>query len=311
MNTRNEKGKVVLIVDDSPDTLGMLNEALETENMTTLVALEGRQAISIAKKMTPDIILLDAIMPHMDGFETCETIKADAELKNIPVIFMTGLSDTESVVKGLRVGGVDYLTKPICPDELIARINVHLQNARATTSAQQALDTAGQTIIAVNKDGERLWSTPSANRLLNNVEKDGLWCVMSSQISEWLTHQPIKGNKLYFQNGDESTGGGTLKKTAVYFATSENGEHLIRLIDDDDNEGMTILRDSFFITKRESEVLFWIAKGKTNRETGKILEMSPRTVNKHLEQLYKKMDVDNRTSAAALAIQALQRQVLV
>lgn len=138
MNTISDSNYIVLIVDDSPDTLGMLNEALENTGMTTLVALEGKQAITIAKKLTPDVILLDAIMPTMDGFETCKHLKSIPALKNIPIIFMTGLSDTDSIVKGFSAGGIDYLTKPIKPKELIARIQAHLVNARTARSAQHS-----------------------------------------------------------------------------------------------------------------------------------------------------------------------------
>ena len=143
----HQDDNLILVVDDSPDTLGMLNQAIEKANMTTLVALEGAQAIAIAKKTHPDFILLDAVMPNMDGFETCRRLKEDAELMDIPVVFMTGLSDTESIVKGFEVGGVDYLTKPINPQELIARINVHLMNARKTQSVQTALDTSGLLLL--------------------------------------------------------------------------------------------------------------------------------------------------------------------
>ncbi|WP_188149938.1 response regulator, partial [Teredinibacter waterburyi] len=96
MKTLQDDTRLILIVDDSPDTLGMLNDALENTGMTTLVALDGNQAITIAQKLTPDVILLDAIMPIIDGFETCEKLKSNPALRNIPVIFMTGLSDTES-----------------------------------------------------------------------------------------------------------------------------------------------------------------------------------------------------------------------
>jgi len=87
INLKNRK-ELVLIVDDSPENLGMLNLALEKEGMETLVALEGGQALSIAKKMQPDIILLDAVMPNMDGFEVCKILKEDTDLKFIPVIFI-------------------------------------------------------------------------------------------------------------------------------------------------------------------------------------------------------------------------------
>ena len=101
--------------------------------------------------------------------------------------------------------------------------------------------------------------------------------------------------------------GGT-KLTAVYFGVSSNSEHLVRLIDDDAVDEVTLLRAQFAITPREADVFLWLAKGKTNREIALVLEVSPRTVNKHLEQLFKKLDVDNRTSAAALAIQCLHKK---
>jgi len=302
MTNNKAQRKLILIVDDSPDTLGMLNEALETTKMTTLVALEGKQAISIAQKMKPDVILLDAIMPHMDGFETCQRLKSDTNLKNIPVIFMTGLTDTQNVVRGFNVGGVDYLTKPINHQELIARINVHLMNARTTLSAQTALDTAGQTIFSVDASGSKLWSTPQVSRLLSSVEHNGFSKQLEKDISEWLSHHPAKGNKLNFTANQN-------KLTAIYFGLSDNGEHLIRLIDDNASDEKAIIKEYFSITQREAEVFLWLAKGKTNREIAQILEMSPRTVNKHLEQLFKKLGVDNRTSAATMAIQCLQEKL--
>jgi DNA-binding response OmpR family regulator/DNA-binding CsgD family transcriptional regulator len=296
------EGNLILIVDDSPDTLGMLNDVLEMAKMTTLVALEGKQAISIAQKMKPDVILLDALMPHLDGFETCRRLKADASLATIPVIFMTGLSDTESIVRGFEAGGVDYLTKPINPQELIVRINVHLLNARTTLSAQTALDTVGQNIFAVDYSGAKIWSTPQVNGLLSALERDGFARQLEKDIAQWLSHKPTQGNKLHFANKH-------INLTAVYFGKTENNEHLIRLIDDNAADETTLIKDYFGITKREAEVCLWIAKGKTNREIARILEMSPRTVNKHLEQLFKKLGVDNRTLAAALAIQCLQKKL--
>ncbi|MEZ5511077.1 MAG: response regulator, partial [Gammaproteobacteria bacterium] len=113
MTTVQDERDVVLVVDDSPETLGMLNQALDDAGMTVLVALEGLQAVSIARKMQPDVILLDAMMPNLDGFATCRILKREPDLADVPVIFMTGLSDTEHVVKGFEAGGVDYVTKPV------------------------------------------------------------------------------------------------------------------------------------------------------------------------------------------------------
>ena len=151
MMTPLSQTDTVLVVDDSPDALSMINDALEAEGMDVLVALEGKQALTIAKRIRPDVILLDAVMPVMDGFETCRQLKQNADLADIPVIFMTGLSDTDDIVRGLEVGGVDYLVKPINPTELLARMKVHLSNARLTKSAQSALDSTGQHLFTADE----------------------------------------------------------------------------------------------------------------------------------------------------------------
>ncbi|RVJ72379.1 response regulator, partial [Sinorhizobium medicae] len=140
---------IVLLVDDSPEALGFLTEALEQSGFSVLIATSGNAALNIADRITPDIILLDAVMPGMDGFDTCARLKANASVAQVPVVFMTGLTETEHVVRALESGGVDYLTKPINIDELRARIRVHLSNARSAQSARVALDAAGRHLLAV------------------------------------------------------------------------------------------------------------------------------------------------------------------
>jgi len=132
---KRETRDIVLVVDDSPETLRLLTDALEDAGMTVLVAREGEHALSIVEKVLPDVILMDALMPGTDGFETCRRLKQNKALTHVPVLFMTGLSDTEHIIEGLEAGGVDYVTKPIVPGELLARIRVHLANARIAHSA--------------------------------------------------------------------------------------------------------------------------------------------------------------------------------
>ncbi|HAC28180.1 MAG TPA: DNA-binding response regulator, partial [Marinobacter hydrocarbonoclasticus] len=146
MKHPDDRKTVVLVVDDAIDSIRMINDALEEAGMTVLVALEGNQALTISQNITPDVVLMDALMPNMDGFETCRRLKENPAFADIPIIFMTGLSDTEHVVMGLNAGGVDYVTKPIDTTELLARMAVHLANARMTRSARCALDTAGQNL---------------------------------------------------------------------------------------------------------------------------------------------------------------------
>ena len=155
------------MVDDSPETLGLLTDTLEEAGFTVLVATDGEHALSIVEQITPDLILMDAVMPGIDGFETCRRLKQNRALAHVPVIFMTGLTETEHIVEGLEAGGVDYVTKPIVLDELLARIRVHLANARMAQSARTALDASGRFLLAVDGAGKVLWCTPQAARLLD------------------------------------------------------------------------------------------------------------------------------------------------
>src|SRR6266496_6045455 len=168
MITEPKKRDVALVVDDSPETLRLLTDALDGAGMTVMVALDGAAAMRIVDQITPDIVLLDAVMPGIDGFETCRRLKRDAGLANVPVIFMTGLAETEHIVRGLEAGGVDYVTKPIVIEEMLARIRVHLANARLTQSARAALDVSGRYLLAVSRQGKIMWATPQAQKLLSD-----------------------------------------------------------------------------------------------------------------------------------------------
>lgn len=294
---------IVLVVDDSPDSLSLINDALESAGIDVLVALEGRQALTIARKMKPDMILMDAIMPNMDGFEACRLLKSDPALASIPVIFMTGLTDTSDVVKGLEAGGVDYLTKPINPDELLARMRVHLTNARMTSSAQSALDSTGQHLITVSARGELRWATPQSYALMAKAQIDEITrkSRLEPQIAQWLEHQPDNGNVFVLKDL-----GYPLSVKLV--DRHDNQEMLLKLIDGERPTGAAMLREHLKLTERESEVLYWIANGKANREAAEILSMSPRTVNKHLEQVFTKLGVENRTAAAGIALRLLAQE---
>src|ERR1700704_1948549 len=188
MTTESNKRDVALVVDDSPETLRLLTDALDGAGMTVMVAMDGAAAIRIVDQITPDIILLDAVMPGIDGFETCRRLKRDAGLTNVPVIFMTGLAETEHIVRGLEAGGVDYVTKPIVIEEMLARIRVHLANARMTQSAQTALDVSGRFLLAVNGQGKIMWSTPQAQKLLSDNLPAGAEdeLVLPEAMRQWL-----------------------------------------------------------------------------------------------------------------------------
>ena len=117
----------ILLVDDSPVNLGVVVESLERNGFDVLVALDGEEALQRVAIAMPDLILLDVMMPGLDGFEICRRLKALARTRDIPVIFMTSLGGIEDKVKGFAAGAVDYVTKPLQIEEVRARVNLHLK----------------------------------------------------------------------------------------------------------------------------------------------------------------------------------------
>lgn len=296
------EGDIVLVVDDSPEALGFLTRALEESGVTVLVATSGEAALGVVERLTPDVILMDAVMPGLDGFETCRSIKALPGLAHVPVIFMTALTETEHVVHALESGGVDYLTKPINLGELRARMRVHLANARRAQSARVALDAAGRHLVAFSAEGALQWSTPQAGKLLD-VPGTGETRAIEDGVHAWLSEREpgaAPGGNLTLGLPD----GRELQLT--YLGTVGANEHLFRLMVETGSNQEETLRQHFGLTQRESEVLLWIARGKSNRDIGEVLGLSPRTVNKHLEQVYVKLGVENRASAAVKAMLVLR-----
>ena len=292
----HKNSDVVLVVDDSPESLGMLNVALNNQGYTALVALSGAQALAIAEKVPPDVVLLDAVMPEMDGFETCRRLKE--LLPNTPIIFMTGLTEVDDIVKGIEAGGVDYVTKPIYPDEVIVRIKRHIETAKLALSAQDALDHAGKNVFCVSALGRLSWATPHVHELIDEISESNTspWATLAPLIEDWLlqdTSQELQINCFS-------------EKINIGYERQQQQMHLLRIVQNKVAKKPIDLQNTLPITKRESEVLYWVSYGKTGWEISQILEMSPRTVNKHLEQIYKKLGVDNRTSAAAISIRILE-----
>jgi DNA-binding NarL/FixJ family response regulator len=294
-------GALILIVDDDADTRDMLRAALLGADMQPIIAADGTSALEILRALVPDLILLDAVMPGLDGFDTCSAIKAMPEVAHVPVMFMTGLTETEHVVRALSGGCVDYVTKPIILDELIARIRVHLGNARLTRSALNALDTAGRRLIAADETGHIRWMTPEASRALAEFgasDDDGLPAVLTRLVQE-SARAP---------DGDlpkASLNLGGFKIILSYLGEAGQGEHLFRVAQNIEGMEASILQNALSLTPREADVLLWISRGKSNRDASEILNISARTVNKHLEQIFIKLGVENRAAAAAIATRAL------
>jgi DNA-binding NarL/FixJ family response regulator len=301
----------VLIVDDEPVMLKLVVDALEPAGFNVLIALQGAMALTLLDQVTPDVILLDAMMPGIDGFETCRRIKQRRNLALIPVIFMTGLTDTTNIVQGLQSGGVDYIVKPIVPGELIARIHVHLANAQLTQSTQRAMDVTGRYLLATSADGTLRWFTQQAGHLLGVTVAGKM---LPQEVVSWL-RQKLSDRRA----GVPDTIGITLnaaagappaakQKRAEFSLVGElaKDEYLLRITELDEDRDLQRLQARMPLTRREGEVLLWLARGKSNRDIAQILNVSYRTIDKHLEQIYPKLGVEARTAAVAMAIRALE-----
>jgi len=296
LDTTAIRRDTVLVVDDTPETLSLLTDTLDQAGFTVLIATDGETALDLVDQVTPDLVLMDALMPGISGFETCKRLKRDKLLADLPVIFMTGLTETEHVLEGLGCGGVDYVTKPIILDELLARIRVHLGNARLAYETRAALDASGRFLIATDRAGHVLWCTPKARKLLAGA------MLPNSAIEQLLRMRRSDAQAPARCLVD--LGGRRLE--CSFLSSLGTDELLLRLAEvaNTDTDQFILLR-TFGLTSREAEVLLWISRGKANRDIGEILEISPRTVNKHLEQIFVKLGVENRAAAAAAAVRAV------
>jgi len=298
----------VLVVDDTPETLSLLTDTLDSAGFTVLIATDGNAALDLIDFVTPDLILMDAVMPGMTGFETCKRLKRDKLLPHLPVIFMTGLSETEHVIEGLASGGVDYVTKPLVLDVLLARIRVHLGNARLANETHAALDASGRFLFATNHAGRVLWCTPKARELLGRVGEAGnsevsLPAASVEQMLRLRRSDAKAAAVVRFSVGERTLECALLSPLGsdeLMFRLTETG------LGSAEND-RAALQAAFALTSREAEVLLWISRGKANRDIGEILNISPRTVNKHLEQVFVKLGVENRSAAAAVAVRTLTR----
>jgi len=296
----------VLVVDDTPETLGFLTDTLDQAGFTVLIATDGEGALKLVDHITPDLVLMDALMPGMGGFEACRRLKQDKLLAQMPVIFMTGLCDTEHVLTGLAAGGIDYVTKPIVVDELLARIKVHLSNARIAHETHSALDATGRFLVATNRAGRLLWCTPKARQVLTELfpPPHGKGLTLPASFVEKLLRARQAESKAQARCCLETAG----RRIECFFVSPVGPDELLfRLTETSPGGEQRCLQQELALTAREAEVLLWLSRGKSNRDIGEILQISPRTVNKHLEQIFVKLGVENRASATAQAIRALPR----
>jgi DNA-binding NarL/FixJ family response regulator len=245
-------------------------------------------------------------MPGMDGFEVARRLKASPSTAHIPIVFMTGLTETEYLVAALEVGGVDYVTKPIKPKEVLARIAVHLQGAREKRQARNALDAFGYATITVRvSDGRLMWQTSLARELLQRYYGTAAPQTPEAVLT-WLrrhlamAEQQLEPPRLAIEQGAK-------RLTFRLHQQTGDDDWLIIMREESDETVIQAMSLSFKLTAREAEVLYWVVKGKINRDIGDILGTSPMTVKKHLERVFAKLGVETRTAAAGMAMSRIKQ----
>jgi len=286
----------VLLVDDDEVNLLLTSIALREQGFSVTEATSGERAIELLRDWAPDVVVLDALMPGLDGFDLCRRIKANPAWSHIPVIFMTGLSETSHIVQGFDAGGVDYVVKPLRAQEVLVRLATHLRNARAVRMARDAVDIGGHGVLMIDALERIAWMSPQAQRWIGEFfDAQG-----DSAFMRWLTgiDDALAGGLRTL-----TLAGRTL--TARRLGSAGLGETMWLLGLREGDAGAPSRLTTAALTPRETEVLSWIAKGKTNRDVGQILGLSPRTVNKHLEHVFEKLGVETRAAAAALASREL------
>lgn len=295
----------VMIVDDTPANLAFLSDALEEAGYRVLVATDGLSAIEQLRYFQPDVILLDVLMPGMDGFETCRQLKADSLTQAIPVIFMTALSELDDLLRGFEEGAVDYVVKPIRHQEVLVRVATHVAQARLIRRSEDALTRSGFAALAIDGAANITWLTPAGARWL--AELSGEAAETGEPLPKSLAHWSRQ--RIALESVSEPTAFTAQragKRLMAQLVPCQDGREYLLLLQESSGEwDLDSLKSNLGLTPKEAEILMWIARGKTNREVGEILGSSPRTVNKHLEHIFEKLGVVTRAAAVAVAVERM------
>lgn len=284
------KGRI-LVVDDTPANLSLLIDALTDAGLEVLVAESGRSALTLLEHTTPDLALMDLVMPGMDGVITCERMKQRPECRNLPVIFMTAVEEPAQKLRAFEAGAVDYITKPVYPPEVIARIAAHLQ----IRSLQQSL--ADELALRIEAEEQLRQSLDRAVVLADAAGH----IVFSSRLAEDLLHKHHP-ERLAGALPDPFSAALTVRRFAE---PGRNDLQLFVLEERGDPPGPKSLL-KLGLTTREAEVLYWIAHGKSNPDIGTILGANVRTVHKHVEHIFQKLGLETRNAAALAALEVLR-----
>jgi CheY-like chemotaxis protein/DNA-binding CsgD family transcriptional regulator len=308
--------KTLLIVDDLPANVDVVLGFLSGAGYRVLVSDSGKRALQQLALALPDIVLLDLMMPEMDGIETCRRIKANPDWKHIPIIMMTAADELGKKLAAFQAGAVDFVTKPVQPEEVQARVQTHLQirelqaqleqknkelgeEIELRLDAEKQLETSlEQALLVVTRQGQILFATGQARILLNTFFSKPADNYLPDDLRSWLNGPESQKPRLISHR----------KRGEIeidHFAFSMSGNlSLLRIEHRNGDNGPKALL-ALGVTAREAEVLYWMAEGKTNPEIAIIIDASLNTVKKHAINLFAKLGVETRTAAARLALNVL------
>ena len=313
-------GKRILIVDDVPDNLSVLFDFLRARGFKVLAAESGTVALAGLEAMKPDLILLDVMMPGIDGFETCRRIKLLPKFEDVPVFFLTASSDVVDKVRGFELGAVDYVTKPLHPEEVLARVHAHLElralqlalearneeldrEIQQRIAAERALQHSRESaVIVADENGEVRLRTGAAAQLLERHFGLKTAPHLPAAVESWLRDSRARGKTLSIANA-----AGDAVEIEQAPAPGANGLLLLTLREKPAPPSPARLA-SLGLTPRETEILFWVAQGKTSPEIATILDTAPETIKRHVKNFLPKLGVETRLAAALKAMELLGSQ---
>ncbi|HEY0967655.1 MAG TPA: response regulator transcription factor [Opitutaceae bacterium] len=284
----------VLVVDDTPANVGLLIEALGETGYQVRVAESGRSALKQLEHGLPDLILLDVIMPGLDGFATCAALKANPAWSGIPVLFMTSLNEPDEKVRAFSAGAVDYILKPAYPPEVLARVRAHLEIRRLQRALEEELS------LRIDAENQL---RQSLDRAVLITDASGA-IVFSTRLAEDLLHQHCPDYEAGSLPPSLTRPESPLH--ARRFAERGRDDLTLLVLEEKVPSAQPAALTVLGLTSRESEVLFWIARGKSNPDIATILGAGLRTIHKHVENIFRKLGCETRAAAAVTALDVMR-----
>lgn len=284
----------VLVVDDVPANLSLLLDSLSDAGHEVLVAESGRSALSLLAHTTPDLVLMDLVMPEIDGVATCRKLKERPECVEVPVIFMTAIDEPAQKLRAFEAGAVDYITKPVYPPEVLARVAAHLK----IRALQQSL--ADELSLRVEAEEQLSHSLDRAVVLADAAGK----IVFGTRLAFDLLHKHFPGQIAGALPPQLGTEGAAL--IVRRFAERDRNDLQMLVIEERGAPPGPAALIQLGLTPREAEVLYWIAQGKSNPDIGMILGANVRTVHKHVEHIFRKLGLETRNAAMLAALDVLR-----